>query len=239
MNKTSSTNLYLIPTPIFRQKENVSLPQYTVSVIRKIRCFVVEKPQTALSFLQWINHPVPFHEITFRVLNKKTPDHEVFSYLKLLKEQDTGILSEAGAPGVADPGARLVSLAHENSIRVVPLTGPSSILLALMGSGLNGQSFAFHGYLPINKSGRQKTIQVLEEESSKKKQTQIIMETPHRNDDLFRDLLSKLRPATQLCIANNLTSPNEFLLTKTVGNWNKTKAPDFDKKPTLFLFLSK
>ena len=233
------SKLYLIPTPIYRQKENVSLPEHTVTIIRKIRCFVVEKPQTALSFLQWIDHPIPFHEITFRVLNKKTPDHEVFSYLKLIKEQDTGILSEAGAPGIADPGARLVSLAHENSIQVVPLTGPSSILLALMGSGLNGQAFAFHGYLPINKPKRQKKIQELEEESSRKKQTQIIMETPHRNEELFRELLSRLHPASLLCIANNLTSPDEYLQTKSVGNWKKMEEPNFNKKPTLFLFLSR
>lgn len=208
-------------------------------MIRKIRCFIVEKPQTALSFLQWINHPVPFHEITFRVLNKKTPDHEVFSYLKLLKEQDTGVLSEAGAPGVADPGARLVSLAHENNIRVIPLTGPSSILLALMGSGLNGQTFAFHGYLPINKPKRQKMIRLLEEESSRKKQTQVIMETPHRNEELFKELLSSLKPSSLLCIANNLTAPDEFLQTKSVGNWKKEAEPDFNRKPTLFLFLSR
>jgi len=233
------SKLYLIPTPIYRQKENVSLPEHTVTIIRKIRCFVVEKPQTALSFLQWIDHPIPFHEITFRVLNKKTPDHEVFSYLKLIKEQDTGILSEAGAPGIADPGARLVSLAHENSIQVVPLTGPSSILLALMGSGLNGQAFAFQGYLPINKPKRQKKIQELEEESSRKKQTQIIMETPHRNEELFRELLSRLHPASLLCIANNLTSPDEYLQTKSVGNWKKMEEPNFNKKPTLFLFLSR
>ena len=239
MLSENQTKLYLIPTPIFRQKENTSLPQYTVDKIREIRCFIVEKSQTALSFLQWIDHPVPFHEMTFRVLNKKTPDHEVYSYLKLLKEQNTGILSEAGAPGIADPGARLVSLAHENNISVVPLTGPSSILLALMGSGLNGQAFAFHGYLPINKSKRQKVIQSLQTESTQKKQTQIVMETPHRNEDLFRELLSQLHPSNMLCVANNLTSPDEFLQTKTVGNWEKQKEPDFNKKPTLFLFLSR
>lgn len=239
MQKDGYTKLYLIPTPIFRQKENVVLPQYTVDKIRQIRCFIVEKSRTALSFLQWIDHPVPFHEITFRVLNKKTPDHEVYSYLKLLKQQDTAILSEAGAPGIADPGARLVSLAHENNIEVVPLTGPSSILLALMGSGLNGQAFAFHGYLPINKSERQKMIQTLQAESSKKNQTQIIMETPHRNEDLFREILSQLHSSTRLCVANNLTSPEEILKTKPVGQWKKSKEPNFNKKPTLFLFLSR
>jgi len=234
----SQTRLFLIPTPIFRQKENETLPRYTVEKIREIRCFIVEKSQTALSFLQWIGHPVPIHEMTFRVLNKKTPDHEVYSYLKLLKEQDTGILSEAGAPGVADPGARLVSLAHENNIEVVPLTGPSSILLALMGAGLNGQSFAFHGYLPINKSQRQSTIQTLQAESARKKQTQIVMETPHRNADLFRDLLSQLHPAAKLCVASNLTSPEEYLKTKSVDQWKTSEEPDFNRKPTLFLFLS-
>lgn len=239
MQTNSASKLYLIPTPIFRQKENISLPRHTVEKIRDIRCFVVEKSQTALSFLQWIEHPVPFHEMTFRVLNKKTPDHEVYSYLKLLKEQSTGILSEAGAPGIADPGARLVSLAHEHNIEVVPLTGPSSILLALMGSGLNGQSFAFHGYLPINKMQRAKTVQALQAESSQKKQTQIIMETPHRNEELFQELLSQLHPATMLCVASNLTSPDEYLRTKSVEYWKKSDVPNFNKKPTLFLFLSR
>jgi 16S rRNA (cytidine1402-2'-O)-methyltransferase len=174
--------------------------------------------------------------LLFRVLNKKTPDQEVFSFLKLVKEQDTGLMSEAGAPGVADPGARIVQLAHDNGIEVIPLVGPSSILLALMASGLNGQKFAFHGYLSLNDGVRAGEITELELESGKKNQTQIVMETPHRNTVLFSQLISRLRPSTRLCIACNLTQPDEWIRTASIHEWKSSPAPDFQKKPALFLF---
>ena len=177
-NKTST--LYLIPTPITKRRENHVLPEHTIGLVRSLDIFVVEKMQTARSFLQWIDHPTPDYKQTFRVLNKKTPDHEIVSFLQLLKDGDVGLMSEAGAPGVADPGAKLVDLAHQNGYRVEPLVGPSSILLAMMGSGLNGQSFAFHGYLPIDENRRKKQLQDLEQESASESRTQIFMETPHR-----------------------------------------------------------
>lgn len=238
MKTSSNHNLYLLPTPIGRTKENNSLPQYTIDVIQKLDCFIVEKSQTALSFLQWINHPKPFHEITFRVLNKKTPDHEIFSFIKLLENNDAGIMSEAGAPGVADPGARLVKLAHEHNINVIPLVGPSSILLALMASGLNGQSFSFRGYLPIDPYKRQKAIGDLETESKGKNMTQIFMETPHRNMVLFDILLKTLKPLTLLSIACNVTMPDQLIKTKSVYDWKRLSAPDLQKKPALFLILA-
>ncbi len=227
--------LYLIPTPISKRKENLTLPEHTLKLTKKLACFVVEKPQTTQSFLQWIKHPVPLHEITMRVLNKKTPDQEIYSFLNLLKEQDVGLMSEAGAPGVADPGAKLVRLAHDNGYEVIPLTGPSSILLALMASGMNGQSFAFNGYLSLNDRRREKEIFELEQESSQLNRTQIFMETPHRNQHLFELLLKKLRPSTRLCIACNITQTDEFIQTKAVHHWNKTTHPDLQKKPCLFL----
>ena len=141
------TKLFLIPTPVYREKENRVMPEATLDVVRSLSCFVVEKVQPALSFLQWVKHPLQDYELTMRVLNKKTPDHEVAGFLKLFDEGNVGLMSDAGAPAVADPGSMLVKLAHERGIEVVPLSGPSSILLAIMGSGLEGQRFSFDGYL--------------------------------------------------------------------------------------------
>lgn len=230
--------LYLIPTPIARRKENRVLPEHTVETIRLLNQFVVEKVQTARSFLQWIDHPTPDFEMTLRVLNKKTPDHEVVSFLKLLDEGDVGLMSEAGAPGVADPGSKLVSLAHQNGHTVQPLVGPSSILLALMGSGLNGQSFTFHGYLPIDERRRKESLQTLERESSQHHQTQVFMETPHRNETLFRQILETCRPSTKLCVACNLTADNQLLHTRRVMEWKQGQVPDLQKKPCLFLLAA-
>lgn len=232
MNKGT---LYLIPTPIGKQKENRVLPEHTLEMVRSIRQFVVEKPQTTQSFLQWVKHPVPDYELTFRVLNKKTPDQELFSFMKLLDEGDVGLMSEAGAPGVADPGAKLVKLAHDNEVSVVPLVGPSAILMSLMASGLNGQKFAFHGYLPIREQDRNRTLSELETESYRQDQTQIFMETPHRNEQLFSLLLSRLKPETRLCVACNITMPDEMINCMPVHRWKSTPKPDLQRKPALFL----
>lgn len=230
--------LYLIPTPISKRKENLVLPEHTLTVVRSLNIFVVEKMQTAESFLQWAKHPVPTYQQTFRVLNKKTPDHEIISFLQLLKEGDVGVMSEAGAPAVADPGSKLVSLAHQQNYHVEPLVGPSSILLALMGSGLNGQSFTFHGYLPINERSRTQAIRDIEKDSADHKRTHIIMETPHRNMALFNQLLQTCRPSTKLCLACNLTSDNPLLQTKHILGWKSSSAPDLQKKPALFLIYA-
>lgn len=230
--------LYLVPTPIGRQKENLVLPDHTVQVIHSLEQFVVEKAQTSLSFLQWIRHPKKDFELTFRVLNKKTPDQEVLSFVRMLENGDVGIMSEAGAPGVADPGARLVNLAHEHGYPVVPLVGPSSILLALMASGLNGQKFAFHGYLPISQNDRKKELARLEQQSMDDNQTQIIMETPHRNTNLLQMILDQCRPSTRLTIAANLTMPDQLIQTKPIYQWKAAELPDLQKVPALFLLLA-
>lgn len=235
----NTNTLYLIPTPIGKRKENHVLPEYTIEIIKSLDCFIVEKPQTSVSFLQWIKHPIPEYEITFRVLNKKTPDHEVYSYLQLLKNGNVGLMSEAGAPGVADPGSGFVSLAHENGYKIVPLIGPSSILLALMASGLNGQQFSFYGYLSLRDDERLAEIRFMEEFSNRTGQTQIFMETPHRNQILFTTLLEYLNPSTKLCVASNITQPDEWIVTKRVADWIQADVPDLQKKPTLFLFNSK
>ncbi|MEX0594006.1 MAG: SAM-dependent methyltransferase [Balneolaceae bacterium] len=231
--------LYLIPTPLVRQKENPVLPEHTLEVVRNLSRFVVENVRTAQGFLQWIDHPLKPYEPEFRVLNRKTPDHEVFGFLKFLEGGDVGILSEAGAPGVADPGARLVRMAHKRGIPVVPLTGPSSILLALMGSGLNGQSFAFHGYLPRKEALAGNVLRELENHSLHQSQTQIVMETPFRNNSTLQTLLSSLHPETELCIAANLTHPEELLQTRSVARWKESGPPDLHNIPALFLFLAR
>lgn len=240
MNVSDSANkLFLIPTPIARRKENLVLPDYTIQTIKKLTCFIVEKAQTAQSFLQWIDHPTPLHDITFRVLNKKTPDHEVVSFLKFLENQSVGLMSEAGAPGVADPGSLFVKLAHENGIPVVPLVGPSSILLALMASGLNGQQFTFHGYLPLDESNRIQKIHELEKDALRTGYTQIFMETPHRNSILFDLLIQELRPGTKLCIAAGITSDKEIIQTNIIKKWKSMPKPNLEKKPSLFLLNAK
>jgi 16S rRNA (cytidine1402-2'-O)-methyltransferase len=235
----STHKLFLIPTPIAKRKQNLVLPEHTIQTIKSLNCFIVEKAQTTQSFLQWIDHPTPLHDITFRVLNKKTPEHEIISFLKFLDDQSVGLMSEAGAPGVADPGSLLVKLAHENGIPVVPLVGPSSILLALMASGLNGQQFTFHGYLPLNESARIQRIQELEKDTLKSGYTHIFMETPHRNTQLFDLMVQKLRPSTKLCIAAGVTSAEEFIQTNTIKKWKNAGKPDFEKKPSLFLINAK
>ena len=231
--------LYLIPTPITKRKENLVLPEHTINVTQSIDQFLVEKPQTTNSFLQWIKHPTPDFKRTIRVLNKKTPDQEIMSFLKLLEIGDLGLMSEAGAPGVADPGAKFVKLAHENGYPVVSLVGPSSILLALMGSGMNGQSFAFHGYLPIDKKARVQELSQIEQESAEKDRTQIFMETPHRNENLYDLILKTCRPSTQLCVACNLTHEDEFLKSQPIFRWMAEEKPDLQKKPALFLIYGK
>lgn len=230
--------LYLIPTPLGKTRQNHVIPEYTIQVIHRIDCFVVENVKNAVSFLKWIGHPLPDYKITFRVLNKKTPQQEVFSFVRLLEENDVGLLSDAGAPAVADPGANLVTMAHDAGHRVVPLTGPSSILLALMASGLNGQNFAFTGYLPINANERRTSLSELELESRQKNRTQIFMETPHRNQEMYQDIISVCQPETKLCIASEITLPGEKVETKPVYKWRKKSDPELKGLPALFLIHS-
>lgn len=231
--------LYLIPVPLGKTKTNNSLPEYTLSVLRTLDALVVENIQSAVKFLNWVGDTVPDFKIEFRQLNKNTPETEIFSFLKPLKAgRNMGLLSEAGAPAVADPGAKLVKMAHQNKIKVVPLVGPSSILLALMASGFNGQEFAFHGYLPIdNKARVQKLIQ-LEGESRRHNRTQIFMEAPHRNNELLKSLLENLAGETRLCTATDLTLENEDIISKPVAEWNSSPKPDLQKRPTIFILYA-
>lgn len=232
--------LYLIPTTLGNTPENNTLPEYTLNILRKLDVLMVENLRSATSFLQWVGDTIPEYEIDFYPLNKNTPDHEIHSFVKpLLNGKNAGILSEAGAPAVADPGARLVKLAHQYQIKVVPLVGPSSILLALMASGFNGQEFAFHGYLPIDQKKRQAMIQQLEGESRRHNRTQIFMEAPYRNNEMLKDIVNTCSAATQLCTATDITLPSEEITSKHIQEWSSGKLPDLHKRPTIFLLYGK
>ena len=230
----------MIPTTLGKTASNNSLPEHTLEVIRQLDVFAVENIQTAVKFLQWVGDTAPEYKIDFFQLNKKTPVHEIFSFLKPLRAgRDMGVLSEAGAPGIADPGSILVKMAHKNGIRVVPLIGPSSILLAMMGSGFNGQSFSFHGYLPIDLKGKKQALIQLEGESRRHDRTQIFMEAPYRNNEMLKSILESCRPETRLCVATDITLDSEYIKSKVIGDWKKKTLPELHKRPTIFILYAK
>jgi len=225
--------LYLIPTPLGGEPED-SLPLGNIEVIRSLDEFIVEDERTARRFLATLDLKRPIKELQFRRLSEHTRESEFLGLLKSLQNgKSVGLLSEAGCPCVADPGSSLVRLAHEKGIEVVPLVGPSSILLALMASGLNGQSFAFVGYLPKERSARIRRIHELESLVRRQGQTQLFIETPYRNNHMLEDLLGQLEPHTRLCLAVEVGSPKAWIQTKTVAEWLK-KAPDLNGRPTMF-----
>ncbi len=226
--------LYLAPTLLSENTIPQVLPPHVVTVIHGLRQFVVEDIRTVRRFLSKAGHPGPIDQLLFRELNEHTTENEVASLLPYLQAADTGVISEAGVPGVADPGAAVVRLAHAHRIKVVPLVGPSSILMALMASGLNGQSFAFVGYLPVKQNERQERLRALERRSSAERQTQIFIETPYRNMQLLDDILKCCRPATMLTIAADITGAGEFILTQNIQQW-KNKLPELNKIPAVFL----
>ena len=235
----SNGTLYLIPCTLGDTPATHVLPQHTIDIARGLKHFVVEQPKTARQFLSALRPEQPIQSLHFATLNEHTAANELTELLApLLAGEDVGIISEAGCPGIADPGAELVSLAHRHGIRVVPLVGPSSILLALMASGLNGQRFAFHGYLPIPEAERNKAIAALEAESARYHQTQLFIETPYRNEKLFSALLAHCRPQTLLCVASDVTLPGEQIQTHPIVQWKSQPAPQLNKRPSLFLLLA-
>jgi len=227
--------LYLIPTTLGEVAPDDVLPQTVKRAIDFITDYIVENEKTARRFIKSINPEKVQANLRIHVLNKHT---EVAEYTEMLKAclagRNVGLMSEAGCPGVADPGAVIVKLAHEKGIQVVPLVGPSSILLALMGSGMNGQSFAFNGYLPIDKSEKKAALKNLERLSFEKNQAQLFIETPYRNNKLLEDILQSLQNATQLCIATDITLPTEYIKTLSINDWKKTKV-DLHNRPTIFI----
>jgi 16S rRNA (cytidine1402-2'-O)-methyltransferase len=237
---TRPGTLYLIPCTLGDTAPEQVLPRHVMAVARKLSHFVVEQPKTARQYLSLLKPEQPIQSLHFATLNEHTPTNELTELLApLLAGHDVGVISEAGCPGIADPGADLVNLAHRNGICVVPLVGPSSILLALMASGLNGQCFAFHGYLPIAEAERSKAIAKLEADSAKLRQTQIFIETPYRNEKMFGALLAQCRSETQLCVATDITLPREQIQTRTIKLWKSQPAPQLNKRPSLFLLLGK
>lgn len=231
--------LYLIPVPLGPSAPQESLTPGVLATIRPLGHFVVEQAKTARAFLKAAGTDKPLQELELKELNEHTKSDALSDLLAPLRAGlDVGLLSEAGCPAVADPGANLVALAQQENIRVVPLIGPSSLLLALMASGLNGQRFAFQGYLPAKEAERTKALHDLESESRKRSQTQMFIETPYRNRAMFDAILATCQPGTRLTVATDLTQPGETIRTQTVQHWKKQTPPDIERRPTVFLLLA-
>jgi 16S rRNA (cytidine1402-2'-O)-methyltransferase len=231
--------LYLIPVTLGDDNITRVLPPEVVSIAQQLETFVVENEKTARHFLSTIKTNKPVRELQLLTLNEHTTDKELPALLKpLLAGLDVGLMSEAGCPGIADPGAKLAELAHQKGVRVAPLVGPSSILLSLMASGLNGQRFTFLGYIPADKAARIQRLKEIEKISNKNHETQIFIETPYRNQHLLEDILAHCGHATRLCIACNISLEDEFIVSKSIAEWKKSALPDLHKKPTVFLLLA-
>ncbi len=228
-------SLYLIPVPLGETELDHILPPHNNKIIGEIRHFIVENIRTARRFLKKSNPDIVIDNLTFYTLNKHTSPEEVSSYLKPIETGESiGIISEAGCPAIADPGADVVAIAQRKGYKVVPMIGPSSILLSLMASGCNGQSFSFWGYLPIDMSEKIKKLKLLEQRIYNENQTQIFIETPYRNHKIIEEIIKYCRPQTRLCIAANITCPDEYIHTHTIQEWSKEKL-DLHKKPCIFL----
>ena len=228
--------LYLVPASL--GANDVSLPEQARQLAGKLDIFIVENPKSARQYLAQLKLQTPVQQLNLLVLDEHTPAESLNELLKpLLAGKNVGLLSEAGCPAIADPGADLVKLAHRHNIRVVPLIGPSAILLALMASGLNGQRFAFHGYLPVNADERRRSITQLEKNSKAFDQTQIFIEAPYRNQKLLQSLIETCRDNTWLGLATDITLPGESISTRRIGEW-KTQMPEINRRPTVFLLYS-
>ena len=228
--------LYLIPVPLADNASAKSFTPYLTDTINQINEYIVENSKTARRFLKEAGLQTPQSELIVHDYGKHNRDNLSEFFTGLLNGKNVGLMSEAGCPGVADPGAEIVAYAHQKGIKVVPLVGPSSILLALMASGFNGQSFTFHGYLPIDKVQRSQKIKELENLSETNNQTQIFIETPFRNNPMLEEILRSCKPQTKLCIACNLTAEDEMVQTKSIAEWNK-HVPDLHKKPAIFFLM--
>lgn len=230
--------LFLIPTIIAEDTVQVVIPQQVLIALKDIRFFLAENPRTARRYLSSLKIYDSIESLIFQVLDKETKQTELNALMApVLVGNNIGVISESGCPGIADPGSMVVRFAHQNGISVVPLVGPSSIVLALMASGLNGQSFAFHGYLPVEAKEAARAIREFEKESSVKHQTQLFIETPYRNNHVLDHLLTSLKPTSILSIAIDLTGQSQFIQTKTVKEW-KVNKPSLPKEPAIFSFIA-
>ncbi|RMB60483.1 SAM-dependent methyltransferase [Dokdonia sinensis] len=232
---TVTGKLYLIPTTLGDTSPLEVMPISVKKVVEHIDTYIAENEKTARRFIKKISPGKSQPSLQFFALNKFTEESEIPSFLNpCLQGQSIGLLSEAGVPGVADPGADVVKIAHQKGIQVIPLVGPSSILMAMMSSGMNGQNFAFNGYLPIDQKERKQELKRLERLSADHKQSQLFIETPYRNNKMLEDIVNALRPDTSICIACDITLPSEFIVTKPVSFW-KTNMPDLHKRPAIFI----
>ena len=227
--------IYLIPTPLGEDALH-TIPPYVVEIIHRLDTFIAERAKTARHFIKATLPPYPLSSLTVFEIDENTQKVDYQAVAKILNSgKSIGVMSEAGCPGVADPGALVVEWAHKNGFIVAPLVGPSSILLALMGSGFNGQSFQFHGYLSAKKGEIGRDLKRLEDIARNKKQAQIFIETPYRNMALIESAFANLQSATRFCIAADLTTPPQYIVTKTIAEWKKTELPDLHKRPCIFL----
>lgn len=229
--------LYLIPTPLGDYNPAIVLPKPVLETLRTISLYFVEEVRTARRFLSAAGLRGHIDGLEFHEINEHSTVEQIEEMGQLLGERDAALISEAGLPAVADPGAQLVALAHASDVEVIPMVGPSSLMMALMSSGLNGQCFAFTGYLPVKPDARRGAIADLERISARLSQSQIIIETPYRNDSLLSDLLSTLKPSTRLCIAADITLPTQFIRTLPVSGWRKA-IPTIGKRPCVFILLA-
>ena len=231
--------LYLLPVPLGPTTAADVLPAPVRACAQSLNHFVAENAKSARAFLKSLPSAWPLQEIEIHELNEHTATADLPRLLApALAGQDLGLISEAGCPAIADPGAALVELAHREGVQVLPMIGPSSILLALMGSGLSGQNFAFHGYLPSGAGERERRLRELERQSQREKQTQIFIETPYRNRQMLDSLLATCAPATRLCVATDLTLPSEQIRSGRVADWQGQALPDINRRPTVFLLLA-
>ena len=231
--------LYLSPVTFGDDNISKVLPADVLSLAQQLDTFVVESEKSARHFLSTIKTIKPVRELTLNLLNEHTEDKDVAGLLApLLAGKDVGLMSDAGCPGIADPGAKLVELAHQKGVRVVPFVGPSSIVLSLMASGLNGQQFAFLGYLPIDKALRNQKLKEIEKRSLSHKETQLFIETPYRNQHMLEAILAVCQPNTRLCVACDISLSTEMIITKTIASWKKNPLPELHKRPTVFLLLA-
>jgi len=228
--------LYLIPVPLAENAAAKSFTPYLSETVNQISEYIVENSKTARRFLKEAGLQTPQSELIVHDYGKHNREKLAEFFTGLLNGKDVGLMSEAGCPGVADPGAEIVAYAHQKGIKVIPLVGPSSILLALMASGFNGQSFTFHGYLPIDKVQRSQKLRELENLSERNNQTQLFIETPFRNNAMLEEVLRTCKPQTKLCIASSLTAVDEMVQTKSIAEWKK-QVPDLHKKPVIYLLF--
>lgn len=233
--KQEKAILYLIPTPLGEQVTH-TIPTYVADILRSLDTFIVERAKTARHFIKAVAPDVNLPSLTMFELNEHQQKEAEAAFVTIAKaNKSIGLLSEAGCPGVADPGASIVALAHKHNVEVIPLVGPSSILLALMASGMNGQSFTFHGYLGAKATNLGQDLKRLEQQAQKLQQTQLFIETPYRNKNVFETAMQQLLPNTKLGIAMDITLPTQYIYVTTVANWKKTKVPELHKRPAVFL----